>query len=252
MIKAVMFDMGGTIEDLYNDEKNDVALAQKLMTILNAHGITTPFGDDADGLWKVVKAGYTAGKREAEKTMQEFKPEVIWPDWAFRDVPADREKLIACSEEIAHMWELTNFDRSMRPRTEEMLKGLRELGLKISVISNTGSLFQVFDTLNDYGIRQYFDDITLSSVTGYRKPHPYIFTVALKQLNLKPEECVYVGDTTSRDVVGPRKMGYGLVIKIRSFLTAQKDIGNFAGFEPDYEITDIYDVYTIMKNVLGK
>ena len=128
-------------------------------------------------------------------------------------------------------------------------RNVLNLGLYVSVVSNTGSLFQVFDTLTKYGVRQYFDDITLSSITGYRKPHPNIFRVALSQANLKPEECAFVGDTLSRDVVGPRKMGYGRVFKINSFLTKQKDIGKYE-VEPDYEVTDIYDVYTLLKKEL--
>lgn len=252
MIKAVFFDMGGTLEDLYSCEKNDKTTAKALLDILNSHGITTPFGDDADTLWQTVKKPLMAYKKESEKTFIELKPEVLWPDYAFRDVPVDREKLIACSEEIAAMWEVTYYDRKLRDHAAEMLKGLKELGLYVGVISNTASLFQVFDILKKYGVRQYFDDVTLSCVTGYRKPHPNIFKIALAQADLKPEECAFVGDTVSRDVVGPRKMGFGEVFKICSFLTPLKDIGNYDGFEPDHEVTDIYDVYTILKEELGK
>lgn len=134
-----------------------------------------------------------------------------------------------------------------------MLKGLKEdLGLHISVVSNTGSLFQVFSVLQEYGIRQYFDEINLSSITGYRKPHPHIFNIALQQSGFRAEECAFVGDTVSRDVVGPRKMGYGEVFQITSFLTPLKDVGNYDGFAPDHKIADIYDVYTILKEELGK
>ena len=104
--------------------------------------------------------------------------------------------------------------------------------------SNTGSLFQVFSTLEKYGVRQYFDEITLSSIVGYRKPHPNIFRIACAQANLDPSECAFVGDTLSRDVVGPRRMGFGRVFKINSFLTKQKDIGQF-DVAPDYQVTDI-------------
>ena len=145
------------------------------------------------------------------------------------------------------MWEITYFDRSLRKNADRMLAGLKELGLYVAAVSNTASLFQVFGTLEDYGVRQYFDDVTLSSVVGYRKPHPYIFQVALCQARLQPEECAFVGDTISRDVVGPRKMGYGRVFKINSMLTPVKDKGSYDGFEPDYEVTDIYDVYRILK-----
>ena len=248
MIKAVMFDMGGTLEDLYSDEKNDRATAYALYEILQKHGVEVPY--EAEPLWKIVGEGIQAYKTDSERTLVELKPEEIWPEWGFRDIPVDKAKIREISEEIAHMWETTFYDRKLREHAAEMLKGLKEdLGLYVSVVSNTGSLFQVFDTLTKYGVRQYFDDITLSSITGYRKPHPNIFRVALSQANLKPEECAFVGDTLSRDVVGPRKMGYGRVFKINSFLTKQKDIGKYE-VEPDYEVTDIYDVYTLLKKEL--
>lgn len=245
-----MFDMGGTLEDLYSDEKNNRATAHGLYRILQSHGIEVPY--DETELWAKVSAEVLRYKAEAEITLVELKPEQIWADYGFKDIPVDREKLIACSEEIAHMWEVTYFDRKLREHGAEMLKGLKELGLKVSVVSNTASLFQVFSTLEAYGVRQYFDDITLSSITGYRKPHPHIFQIAMCQAQVKPEECAFVGDTLSRDVVGPRRMGFGRVFKIGSFLTPIKDIGNYDGYAPDYEITDIYDVYTILKKELGK
>ena len=34
-----------------------------------------------------------------------------------------------------------------------MLEGLKDLGMKLGVISNTASLYQVFDILKEYGIR---------------------------------------------------------------------------------------------------
>ena len=134
----------------------------------------------------------------------------------------------------------------------EMLRGLKEdLGLYLAAVSNTGSLFGVFDVLKQYGIREFFDDVTLSSIVSYRKPHPYIFRIAIEQSGFRPEECAFVGDTLSRDVVGPRKVGYGKIFKINSFLSPLKDIGKF-DVAPDYEIEDIYEVYEILKKELGK
>jgi len=250
MIKGVMFDMGGTLEDLYFDDSNIRRTARALYEILQKRGITVPCGEAE--LWNLVYPEILRYKEEAEVTLMERKPEQIWADYGFCKVPVDREKLVAASEEIAHMWEVTYFDRSLRKNAAEMLAGLKELGLYVSAVSNTASLFQVFDTLEQYGVRQYFDDITLSSIVGYRKPHPYIFQVALCQSRLRPEECAFVGDTLSRDVVGPRKMGYGRVFKINSMLTPVKDRGDYGGFAPDYEVTDIYDVCRILRDELGR
>ena len=194
MIKAVMFDMGGTLEDLYSDEKNDRATAYALFEILKKHGIEVPY--EAEPLWKIVGAGITAYKKNSEVTQIELKPEEIWCDWGFKDIPVDREKIAEISEEIAHMWETTFYDRKLREHAAEMLKGLKEdLGLHVAVVSNTGSLFQVFDTLTKYGVRQYFDEITLSSIVGYRKPHPNIFRIACAHAHLDPSECAFVGDS---------------------------------------------------------
>lgn len=146
MIRAVMFDMGGTLEDLYSDEKNDRATAFALYEILKKHSIEVPY--EAEELWKIVGAGIQAYKKDSERTLRELKPEEIWPDWGFKDVPVDRDKLRAVSEEIAHMWETTFYDRKLREHGAEMLKALKEdLGMYIAVVSNTGSLFQVFETL---------------------------------------------------------------------------------------------------------
>ncbi len=250
LIKAVMFDMGGTLEELYCGEENLRRTAEGLYSILKAHGIEVPYG--VSELWEKVYPQVLAYKQEAEGTLMERKPEQIWPDYAFADIPVDREKLIACSEEIARMWELTYFDRSLRPGVAEMLRGLKEdLGLYVSAVSNTASVFQVFESLETYGIRQYFDDVTLSSIVGYRKPHPGIFKIALSQAQLAPEACAFVGDTISRDVIGSRKMGFGRVFKIGSFLSSIKDQEIGDEFAPDYEIENIYDVYTILKRELN-
>lgn len=245
MIKAVMFDMGGTLEDLYFDDSNIRRTAHELYAILQRHGIDVAYGETE--LWNLVYPEILRYKDEAEVTLMELKPEQIWADYGFGKIQVDRQKLIAASEEIAHMWEVTYFDRSLRKNAAEMLAGLKELGLYVAAVSNTASLFQVFDTLEQYGVRQYFDDITLSSIVGYRKPHPYIFQIALCQGRLKPEECAFVGDTISRDVIGSRKMGFGRVFKINSMLTPVKDGGDYHGFAPDYEVSDIFEVYRILK-----
>ena len=106
-----------------------------------------------------------------------------------------------------------------------MLDGLKARGYHIGVISNNASLYNVFNVLEQYGIRDYMEDVTVSSVTGYRKPHPELFRISMRQMRCKPENCVYMGDTVSRDIIGAKRAGFGKAVQIYSFLTAQKDVG---------------------------
>jgi putative hydrolase of the HAD superfamily len=194
-------------------------------------------------------------KAYTKQTNRELKPEEIWPDYYLKDLPFDKTGLSDdICEELAHMWEDTNFSRALRPGVVEMLDGLKSLGLRLGVVSNNASLFQVFTVLENYGIRDYFEDVTVSSVVGYRKPHPHIFDVALRQFRMQehPEECAYVGDTLSRDVIGPQQAGFGETFQIKSFLTASRDVDCVGKAHADHDIADISEVYTILKEELGR
>ena len=85
--------------------------------------------------------------------------------------------------------------------------------------------------------------MTVSSVTGYRKPHPEIFRISLRQMQTTAENCVYVGDTISRDIIGAKQAGFGKAVQIVSALSAQKDAATAADAEkPDLVIQNLLDM----------
>lgn len=248
MITSVMFDMGGTLEDVFVDEQSELAAVEELDRMLKAGGLD-PKVDLAE-LKRRVDAGWKRYGAFRDSCNVELKPIPIWCDYALADFGFPREVLEPLCEPIAHMWELTHYHRSLRPRVREMLEGLRDLGLKLGVISNTAAMYQVFDSLEDYGIRDLFQDVTLSSVTGMRKPLPDIFEVSTRQLRVRPENCVYVGDTISRDIIGSKRAGFACSIQICSKLTREKDAGVRREYEPDFVVEDIYDVLPAVKGLL--
>lgn len=250
MITSVLFDMGGTLEDIFVDEHSERAAIEKLEAMLKSWGLDP--GVDYETLKARVDQGWVDYGKYRDSSDVELKPISIWRDYVLRTFDFPAQVLEPHCEEIAHMWEVTHYHRALRPRVAEMLDGLKGLGLKLGIISNTAALFQVFDTLEEYGIRDYFQDVTLSSVTGMRKPAPDIFTVALRQLRSRPEQCVYVGDTVSRDIIGSKRAGFDKAIQICSQLTKMKDCGIHREFEPDYMVEDIYEVYPIVRDLLEK
>jgi len=62
---------------------------------------------------------------------------------------------------------------------------------------------------------------------------------------LPPAACAYVGDTVSRDVIGARRAGYGLVIQIKSFLTDKADRGTVS-VPPDAVIHDLRQIINLV------
>ena len=245
MIDTVLFDMGGTLEDIHVDDESRHASIQGVLDILRAHGIDPD--KDFETAASAINAGWERYGAYRDPRQRELKPEEIWGSFVLTDFGLDEESVRSYAEELAHMWEVTHYHRALRPHVREMLEGLKDLGMKLGVISNTASLYQVFDILKEYGIRDYFQDVTLSSVTGYRKPNPNIFMVSLHQVQSDPAHCAYVGDTISRDVIGPIRMGFGATFHIDSYLTRLKDTHVSPDVKATYSIQDIYEVYTILK-----
>ena len=250
MITSVMFDMGGTLEDIFVDERSELNAIEELDRMLRAGGLDPKV--DLTELKRRVDEGWKRYGAFRDSCDVELKPIPIWCDYALADFGFPRDALEPLCEPIAYMWELTHYHRSLRPRVREMLEGLRELGLKLGIISNTAAMYQVFDSLEEYGIRDLFQDVTLSSVTGMRKPLPDIFEVSTRQLRVKPENCVYVGDTISRDIIGSKRAGFACSIQICSKLTREKDAGVKREFEPDFVVENIYDVLPVVKGLLEK
>ena len=223
MLNTVLFDMGGTLEDIWYNEETTADVMKKLQAVLRANGLE-PGCTDQEFRERVL-AGVKEYKRWSEGNMLEAKPEEIWPNYYLKAFHFDLEKLLPITEELANLWEITYYHRELRPGVKEMLDGLKARGYHIGVISNNASLYNVFNVLEQYGIRDYMEDVTVSSVTGYRKPHPEIFRISMRQMRCKPENCVYMGDTVSRDIIGAKRAGFGKAVQIYSFLTAQKDVG---------------------------
>lgn len=247
MIDTVLFDMGGTLEDIWVDDESRHSSIQGVLDILHAHGIDLNM-DFETTTAQSINAGWERYGAYRDPRQRELKPEEIWGSFVLTDFGLNEDSVRPYAEELAHMWEITHYHRTLRPHVKEMLEGLKGLGMKLGVISNTASLYQVFDVLKDYGIRDYFQDVTLSSVTGYRKPDPNIFLVSLHQVQSDPASCAYVGDTLSRDVIGPIRMGFGATFHIDSYLTKLKDTNVPADVKPTYSVKDIYEVYTILKD----
>ncbi len=249
MIKAVLFDMGGTLEDIWVDEETSRAAVARLKRMLAGWGMDP--GVPEEDLRRRVDAGWDRYDVFRSREDVELKPEPLWRDYVLAGFGFPAAFFASHSEEMAHMWEVTHYHRELRPGVKGMLERLKGAGIRLGIVSNTAALYQVFDTLEEYGIRDFFEDVTLSSVVGLRKPRPEIFRVALRQLRLEAAECAYVGDTVSRDIIGSKRAGFGLAIQIGSHLTREKDAGLSEALRPDHFIGDIRDVAGIVLKANG-
>ena len=88
----------------------------------------------------------------------------------------------------------------------EILKGLKERGAGVYLVSNAQSCFTL-DELDELVIKKLFDGILISSDAGVKKPSPEIFEIAFDKFSLKREECIYIGNDLHDDVLGASGAG---------------------------------------------
>jgi len=220
-IRAAIFDMGGTIEDVYYDDDIRLKATPGFRDILAKHDLDPGLG--IPELYALIKTGMTNYQAWRVESQQELPPERFWNRFVFTDHNLPKDKLEAIGEELAFYWDTRFFRRALRPEVPSMLKALRAQGIRLGVISNITSRGAVPHSLAEYGLAHYFDVVIKSVEFGWRKPNPRIFHEATRLMGLPPAACAYTGDTVSRDVVGARRSGYGLAIQIKSFLTTQVD-----------------------------
>ncbi len=96
------------------------------------------------------------------------------------------------------------------PETLEVLTQLKEQGFELGVISNFDTRF--FQVIRELGINQFFDSVTISSLVGAAKPASKIFSYALDQHVLVPDEALHVGDHRIEDFEGAQQAGLHAVL----------------------------------------
>jgi HAD superfamily hydrolase (TIGR01549 family) len=79
--------------------------------------------------------------------------------------------------------------------------------VRLGIVSNFDHAPTVRDVLRRDDLVQFFDVVIVSDEVGWRKPHRVMFDTALQQLNVSPEEALFVGDNFELDVWGAAQVG---------------------------------------------
>lgn len=79
---------------------------------------------------------------------------------------------------------------------KEAVERLHEAGYVLSVASSS-PMFAIEDTLDKIGIRSCFQRLTSGVEVENSKPAPDTFLCAMEKLNLSPEECLVIEDSTN-------------------------------------------------------
>src|SRR3990172_4838439 len=98
------------------------------------------------------------------------------------------------------------------PDSFDALVALREMGLRLGLISNASDHRLIEGVMARTGLAPYFDPIVSSAGYGRIKPDPGIFRCVVDRWRLPAERCVMVGDTLDADVGGAHAVGMRAIL----------------------------------------
>ena len=223
MLKGLIFDINGTVTDIYTSESDD-----------NVYRITANFLDyyQIRIAPEILREEYFSILRRQKKESFEEFPEFdviglfaeIMKKYSVKKCKHPSAETLALLFRAASRYKLELYD-GVLPTLDKLSKNYL-----ISAVSDGQKVWAEAE-LRSVGLDCFFRNVIVSSTYGFRKPDPRMFQMALEQMNLQPEEVIFVGNDMYRDIAGAHDIGLKTV-----FFRSNQGEQSFAGAEPDYII----------------
>lgn len=185
MIKAVIFDMDGTIVDsepIY--EEISVDIYKKYGINLSQEDYDRHMGIDIEDIWANILENHSVKEEFSHYEIEDFMEDHIHSSY---------QGLVEAE------------DLELIPGVEDWFKFFKENGYKM-IIASSSYAPVVEHIYQRFNLDQYMEDYVDGSSIDNGKPAPDIFLKAAKKLGVKPEECLIIEDSEN-GVKGAKKAG---------------------------------------------
>lgn len=239
-LSAIFFEPYGTLLDIETDERDWYAYLN-LSRFLEYRGVRLS-ADELRWLWFERLAKQTA---EGAGPFAEVSAREAW-----REILGDHGDPCRTQADLhgpTFITDVVSLHRALTRRTLRLTDGARRV---LEALAGRVRLAAITDSQTEYilpelqitGIRPLFDSVTVSGDYRQRKPAAGLFEIALGALGVTPDQALFVGVDTGRDIAGAAAAGMRTALVLTPY--GSKDI---ALGEPDVVIDAITDLLPLVK-----
>ena len=234
--EVILFDLGGTLIEYYQAKEFPAILEQGITNIINYLTEKYNFNENFDDIWKRVKKENYEMKNFKVRPLEDRLDSIFKLNDIEEGKSLQKLTLKSCSLFMEPIFQISKIYNDTIPCLEK----IKQTGLKIGLISNTPwgcpSFFWKKE-LEKYQLNTFFDEIVFCRDVGWRKPAKQIFELMIKNMQVKVEKCLFIGDDRRWDLIGPNNIGMDALIINR---TEKKRV---------YDATYIKNLYQLLDNL---
>ena len=133
------------------------------------------------------------------------------------------------------------------------LKRLRDMSIKTAIITD-GIPIKQYEKILRLDVDDLIDLVVITDEIGIRKPNPQLFSYFLQKFKVKGYETIYVGDNVIKDIIPAKQNNIQSVYIHRGGKYDTQKIGTKVpeDFKPDYEITNLEELFNIIEELNKK
>ena len=221
MIKAVIFDLDGTLADFNLDYKT---VRTDVKSFLTKEGLPSSILSTRESIFEMLKKTEIFLKNNGKSA----------------EVKRIREKALKIAEE--HELEAAK-NTSLLPGVRETLKALRKMKLKLALFTINSEKSAKY-ILQRFKIAKFFDVLIPRNRVRYVKPNEEHLKVTLDALGVNPEEAIVVGDGSS-DMKCSRELKV-IAVGLPTGISSLKELINSGA---NYIITSITDLPMLIEDI---
>ena len=232
-IDAVIFDLDNTLTDFMGAKERSIRAAAEAMVDA---GLDMPADEATASIFAIYKDRGIEHQRVFNLFLEQAMGRV--------------EDRILAAAVVAYR-RARDGSLVLYPHAKLVLNRLLKDGFKLAVVSDAPR-FEAWVRLVYLGLQHTFDLVLTFDDTGFRKPAPEPFRMALEKMDVAPGRAVVIGDWKERDIVGGRAAGLHTVYaRYGDQYSQYADKLPDDETEPDFVVDDLLQLLDVLQRLGG-